>query len=182
MAVAGLPIDLSDVVILAVVAFLAWYFLFKEESKPDAKTIVPTKMMVSDGPPDQSLPEFTREDLRKYNGQNGQPIYIGICNKVFDCTYVFPRLASEISLRCRVARLGPEDPLTDLPLLFHSRPLSPVPFSVIPVPAQIFTGQGGSTPTLRATTSRARQGNSARSSSTARTRAQTSSRLPSATR
>jgi hypothetical protein len=37
---------------------------------------------------DPSLPKFTREELKKYNGHDGQPIYIGVANKVFDCTYV----------------------------------------------------------------------------------------------
>lgn len=31
---------------------------------------------------------FTRDELAKYNGQNGQPAYVAINNKVYDVTYI----------------------------------------------------------------------------------------------
>jgi membrane-associated progesterone receptor component len=33
-----------------------------------------------------TLREFTREEIREYDGKEGRPIYICIANKVFDCS------------------------------------------------------------------------------------------------
>ncbi len=119
-------IDISDLVILAVIAAIIYYFWFRvrchctasrviyhitcmpsfhpsfgltprlssvpvlhykrsqEEAKP--VNVAPTKVVVASGAPDPNLKEYTREELRQYDGKEGRPIYIGICNKVFDCT------------------------------------------------------------------------------------------------
>lgn len=31
---------------------------------------------------------FTKEELQQYNGQNGQPAYVAIHNKVYDVTHI----------------------------------------------------------------------------------------------
>lgn len=31
---------------------------------------------------------FTKEELQQYNGQNGQPAYVAINNKVYDVTHI----------------------------------------------------------------------------------------------
>lgn len=35
---------------------------------------------------DAKLKEFTREEIRSFDGKEGRPIYIAIANKVFDCS------------------------------------------------------------------------------------------------
>jgi len=83
---------LDDIIVLALAAAAIWYFFIrKPSSKPSAAEEAGSSESNS-APrsyaeiPCSNLREFTLEELRYYDGKEGRPIYIAICNRVVDAS------------------------------------------------------------------------------------------------
>merc|ERR1711974_267087 len=73
----------ADAVLVLLITAAVYYVCVKKSPEIPKPRVDYSKAMVAEADP--SLPKFTREELKKYNGHDGQPIYIGVANKVFDC-------------------------------------------------------------------------------------------------
>lgn len=76
----------SDIVIILAIIVAVYFFVFKKSDVPTINKEVPLVNPLDAISERKKLPTMTHEELRKYDGKDGRPIYIGILNDVFDCS------------------------------------------------------------------------------------------------